>query len=161
MAREVILFIAASIDGFIADKAGGVAWLEENIRGDEEDRSYDEMYEKIDTVVMGRTTYDQVTQELSPDVYFYEDKHSYIITSHPEPSTASRTFTKEDPVTLIRRLKEEDGAGIWIVGGPKVVQPLLAADDLPAHAASSVARPSAGPVHRADGPASVWRPAAG
>ena len=36
----------ASIDGFIADKAGGVAWLEENIRGDEEDRSYDEMYEK-------------------------------------------------------------------------------------------------------------------
>ncbi len=35
---------------------------------------------------------------------------------HPEPSTASRTFTKEDPVTLIRRLKEEDGAGIWIVG---------------------------------------------
>ncbi|MCD4925651.1 dihydrofolate reductase family protein, partial [Enterococcus faecalis] len=68
------------------------------------------------------------TQELSPDVYFYEDKHSYIITSHPEPSTASRTFTKEDPVTLIRRLKEEDGAGIWIVGGPKVVQPLLAAD---------------------------------
>lgn len=127
MAREVILFIAASIDGFIADKAGGVAWLEENIRGDEEDRSYDEMYEKIDTVVMGRTTYDQVTQELSPDVYFYEDKHSYIITSHPEPSTASRTFTKEDPVTLIRRLKE-DGAGIWIVGGPKVVQPLLAAD---------------------------------
>ena len=70
MAREVILFIAASIDGFIADKAGGVAWLEENIRGDEEDRSYDEMYEKIDTVVMGRTTYDQVTQELSPDVYF-------------------------------------------------------------------------------------------
>ncbi len=27
-------------------KAGGVAWLEENIRGDEEDRSYDEMYEK-------------------------------------------------------------------------------------------------------------------
>ncbi|WP_438734693.1 dihydrofolate reductase family protein [Enterococcus sp. DIV1258] len=128
VAREVILFIAASIDGFIADKAGGVAWLEENIRGDEEDRSYDEMYEKIDTVVMGRTTYDQVTQELSPDVYFYEDKHSYIITSHPEPSTASRTFTKEDPVTLIRRLKEEDGAGIWIVGGPKVVQPLLVAD---------------------------------
>ena len=114
MAREVILFIAASIDGFIADKAGGVAWLEENIRGDEEDRSYDEMYEKIDTVVMGRTTYDQVTQELSPDVYFYEDKHSYIITSHPEPSTASRTFTKEDPVTLIRRLKEEVGAGICI-----------------------------------------------
>lgn len=94
MAREVILFIAASIDGFIADKAGGVAWLEENIRGDEEDRSYDEMYEKIDTVVMGRTTYDQVTQELPPDVYFYEDKHSYIITSHPEPSTASKNFYK-------------------------------------------------------------------
>ena len=92
MAREVILFIAASIDGFIADKAGGVAWLEENIRGDEEDRSYDEMYEKIDTVVMGRTTYDQVTQELSPDVYFYEDKHSYIITSHPEPSTPPFLF---------------------------------------------------------------------
>lgn len=46
MAREVILFIAASIDGFIADKAGGVAWLEENIRGDEEDRSYDECMKK-------------------------------------------------------------------------------------------------------------------
>ena len=78
MAREVILFIAASIDGFIADKAGGVAWLEENIRGDEEDRSYDEMYEKIDTVVMGRTTYDQVTQNC-PQMLYFMKKTSILI----------------------------------------------------------------------------------
>ncbi|MCU9775411.1 dihydrofolate reductase, partial [Enterococcus faecalis] len=63
MAREVTLFIAARIDGCIPDKAGGVAWLEENIRGDEEECRFDEIYEKIDTVVSWRTTNDQVTQD--------------------------------------------------------------------------------------------------
>lgn len=58
MVWEVILFIVVSIDGFIVDKVGGVVWLEENICGDEEDCSYDEMYEKIDIVVMGWIIYD-------------------------------------------------------------------------------------------------------
>ncbi len=68
---------------------------------------------KIDTVVMGRTTYDQVTQELSPDVYFF--MKTSILISLPliqNHQLLQELFTKEDPVTLIRRLKEEDGAGI-------------------------------------------------
>lgn len=128
MAREVILFIAASLDGFIADKAGSVAWLEENIHGDEEDKSYEEMLAQIDTVVIGRTTYDQLTQELSPDVYPYENQKTYVITSRPEASTETIEFTKKDPVTLIEELKKEAGSGIWIVGGGSIIAPLVEAD---------------------------------
>jgi dihydrofolate reductase len=128
MARKVILFIATSIDGFVADENGDVDWLEANIRGNEMDDSYDKMYAQIDTVLMGRTTYDQVTKELSPEKYLYEDKLSYIITTHPEASSDTRIFTSEAPVALLEKLKKQSGADIWIIGGPQIIQPLLAAD---------------------------------
>ena len=49
--RKVILYIAVSLDGFIADRQGGVDWLERASNG-EEDSGYDEFIQKVDTVLM-------------------------------------------------------------------------------------------------------------
>ncbi|MCM6820345.1 dihydrofolate reductase family protein [Pediococcus pentosaceus] len=52
MARKVILFIAMSIDNYIADDQGAIDWLEKNVHCTESDDSYEKMYSKIDTVIM-------------------------------------------------------------------------------------------------------------
>lgn len=43
--RKVILYIAVSLDGFIADRQGGVDWLEQASKG-EENSGYDEFIQK-------------------------------------------------------------------------------------------------------------------
>lgn len=54
VSRKVLLFIAASLDGFIAEENGSVAWLEQ-IQG-EGDNGFSDFYSSIDTIVMGRAS---------------------------------------------------------------------------------------------------------
>ncbi|MFD2308232.1 dihydrofolate reductase family protein [Enterococcus termitis] len=128
MSREIILYIAVSLDGFIAELDGSIDFLGGGEELLEDETSYQELMEKIDTVVMGRTTYDQVINELLPDQYPYEDKQSYIITSHVETDSENLIFTSQNPVELIRGLKEEKGEAIWIVGGGSIIAPLVEAN---------------------------------
>lgn len=125
MSREVILYIAASVDGYIAEADGSIDFLDDGSALVEEETSYQELMKKIDTVVMGRTTYDQVVNELSPTQYPYEEQLSYIITNHPEKSTEKRIFTSQGPVELIKELKKQDGKAIWIIGGASIIAPLV------------------------------------
>lgn len=76
MTRKVILYIATSLDGYIADKNGKIDWLTDYENQDvvSEDQSYQTLLNRIDTVLMGRTTYDQVTNEFmveNNDAYYY------------------------------------------------------------------------------------------
>lgn len=127
MSREIILYIATSLDGYIAESDGSIDFLN-NVEVIEEDTSYQDLLDKIDTVIMGRTTYDQVTTVLAPDNYPYEEQMSYIITSRPEANTEKIIFTSENPVELVRKLKKEAGKSIWIVGGGSIISPLVEAD---------------------------------
>ena len=63
--RKIVLFIAMSLDGYIADRQGGVGWLAgQGEQGGE--GFYEEFVRDMDTVVMGGNTYRQITEELSP-----------------------------------------------------------------------------------------------
>lgn len=128
MTRKVILYIATSIDGFIADTDGGVEWLspsETSGLAKDIDTTYDVFYKEIDTVIMGRTTYNQVVNELSPDFYPYEDKINYVLTSKVGDNRADINFSNESVVDLVERLRHEPGKAIWIVGGNSVIMPLV------------------------------------
>ena len=78
--RKVVIYIAMSLDGYIADKNGSVSWL----GGDGSDKdnfgSYPEFIETVDTVILGYTTYNQIVTELSPDVWPYDGKATYVPT---------------------------------------------------------------------------------
>ena len=63
--RRVILYIAASLDGYIAGENGGVDWLDREAAPDEAGNGYEAFLREIDTIVMGYNTYRQVTEELS------------------------------------------------------------------------------------------------
>lgn len=126
--KKVILFIAMSLDGYIADSRGGVDWL--TGQGDEGENKdvYSEFVKEIDTILMGWNTYEQITTELSPTEWIYEDFTTYVLTHRRVESTEQICFTNENPVELLDRLKEKDGKNIWICGGANLVQQLMRKD---------------------------------
>lgn len=126
--RKVTLFIAMSLDGYIADKDGGVDWLNGQEENDENTDTYSEFIKTIDTIIMGWNTYHQLTSELSPEEWVYPEQVSYVITHREIPSTERIRFTSESPCDLVKRLREEEGNGIWICGGASIVRQLMETD---------------------------------
>lgn len=126
--RKVTLYIAMSLDGYIADSNGNVDWLNGQCSDTENIDSYSTFVKEVDTVVMGWRTYHQVTTELSPNEWIYSELTSYIITHRALPSTNNLKFVQGDPCDIIQKLKEEPGRGIWICGGANIIQPLIKAD---------------------------------
>lgn len=126
--RKVTLFIAMSLDGYIADKDGGVDWLNGQEEDGENMDTYSEFIKTIDTIIMGWNTYHQVITELSPEEWVYPEQISFVITHREIPSTERIHFTSESPCDLVKRLREEEGNGIWICGGASIVRQLMETD---------------------------------
>lgn len=126
--RKIILYIATSIDGFIADKNGGIDWLGTGAIEETVDTSYEDFYQHVDTVILGRKTYDQVTTSLAPDNYPYEDSTSYVLTSQLRENKENIIFTDQSVVDLVTKLKSEPGKDVFIVGGASIIQPLVEND---------------------------------
>ncbi|MDP4551295.1 dihydrofolate reductase family protein [Alkalihalobacillus macyae] len=120
--RKVSVYIATSVDGYIATENDSLDWL---FRSEPEgDAGYGEFYDTVDTVIMGRRTYDWVMEQVEGK-YPYEDKESYIYTSRLEKNASDITFTNEKPSTLIDRIKKVDGGTIWLVGGGALINEFL------------------------------------
>lgn len=60
MNKKNSIFIATSLDGYIADENGGIDWLHMVPNDGNEDMGYLEFIEGIDALVMGRTTFETV-----------------------------------------------------------------------------------------------------
>lgn len=80
--RKVILYIAQSLDGYIARENGMVDWLSGEGKEENVDFGYEDFLSGIDTVIMGRRTYEQIINDLSPDKWPYEGKKSYVFTKN-------------------------------------------------------------------------------
>lgn len=126
--RNTTLFIAMSLDGFIADRENGVGWLEGQDPAAETADFYGEFIRNADDVVMGWNTYYQVAAQLSPDRWPYEGMTCHVVTHRPVPSAYGIRFVREDPCALVRRLRQEPGRDIWICGGAEIAQALLRED---------------------------------
>lgn len=124
--RKAVVYMAVSLDGYIADKHGGVSWLGGDLEDSDSMGSYPQFIESIDTIIMGYKTYHQIKTELSPDQWIYQGKTSYVITHRPKPSTKEIRFVSENPSDLISLLKAEGGKDIWICGGASIVNQLMA-----------------------------------
>lgn len=126
--RKVVLYIAMSLDGFIADKKGKVDWLAGQDKDSQEMGSYPEFSKTVDTVVLGYSTYHQIITELSPDNWVYSGMKSHVLTHRKLNSTDEIEFTSEDLGSLITRLKQKDGKDIWICGGASIVNQFIKLD---------------------------------
>ncbi len=122
--KKVKAYIAMSVDGYIADRSGGVSFLSGDGSDVENFGSYPEFIETVDTVILGYSTYEQITTVLSPDNWPYKGKMSYVLTHRQMENHDEIIFTSEDVSTLIARLKGESGKDIWACGGASVINQL-------------------------------------
>lgn len=125
MMRRTILFIAMSLDGYIADKGGNVDWLAGESPELDDMQSYQEFIQGIDTVVMGWNTYHQIITQLSPDIWIYDSLMSYVMTHQKKEDSHNIHFIQSDLYDFIQYLKHQDGKDIWICGGANIVKQCL------------------------------------
>lgn len=123
--RKICLFIAMSLDGYIADSKGSVEWLEGHDDNNDTIDVYSEFVKDIDTVIMGWNTYHQIVTELSPNEWVYSDFTTYVVTHNKKPSSDQIRFTDENPAELVKKLQKESGKDVWICGGADLIQQLV------------------------------------
>lgn len=120
--RKVILYIATSLDGYIAKPNDDLSFLS-IVRKEGEDYGYGEFIKTVDTVILGRRTYDWVMTQV-PE-FPHADKETYVVTRTPKPSLGKTQFFSGSLKDLISGLKTKNGKNIFIDGGAEVVNELL------------------------------------
>lgn len=119
--RRVRLFVATSLDGCIARRNESVDWLFTDA-----DYGYADFYASVDTLVLGRNTYDVC---LTFEEFPYRGKRVIVLSRSRSGSDQNGVeYSREEPFDLVHRLRTEPGADIWLVGGGEVVRAFLAAN---------------------------------
>jgi dihydrofolate reductase len=126
--RKISLFIAMSLDGYIAKPNDDLSFLK-LVEKEGEDYGYAEFTDTIDTLIIGRRTYDYVLKEIGPAHYDNGQRDVYVITRNERPQTGRTTFYTGTLIKLVERLKSEKGKNIYCDGGAEVINQLLK-DDL-------------------------------
>ena len=130
--REVRLFIATSEDGFIADETGSIEWLTSLVFSEGEDGGFTSMYAQIDTIIMGRKTFEHVVH-LCDGHFPHQDRKTMLVTAQadypilPDVHGDQISIWSRDLVEHVRALKEEKGDAVWLCGGASVINQLMRA----------------------------------
>ena len=121
--RKIKLYIAQSMDGYIAEMDGGLDWLMNHPNPEQTDYGYADFYKTVDTLLMGARTYESiVAMDLS---WPYEDSQTYVVTHNPIPTQENRSSISSNVIERIKQLKSYPGKDIWIVGGGELISTLL------------------------------------
>ena len=115
--EKVILYIATSVDGFIADKTGSVDWLS-SFTDPEDQCGYKALLERVSTIIMGSRSYEQI---VGFGEWAWKDKQTYIFTSKIKTDVDSYiTFVQESPKVFMNKLKSTKD--IWLLGGAELAK---------------------------------------
>ena len=125
--RKLVIFIAASLDGYIAKPNDDLSFLK-IVEKEGEDYGYAEFTATIDTIIIGRKTYDWVLKEIGPSHYDNGERNVYVITRTPRPSVGKTIFYTGNLAELVRQLKTGQGKNIYCDGGAEVINDLLKND---------------------------------
>lgn len=120
---RVVLYIATSLDGYIADADGGVAWLDGYADGLAD---FDAFMSSISAVVMGRATYDF---SVNNPPWRLGSMPTAVLTHHQIDSPPEGVFAHQGPIPeLVSRLSEQSTGDIWLMGGGQTIRVFLDAD---------------------------------
>src|SRR5690606_30953810 len=125
--RKLSLFIAMSLDGYIAKPNDDLTFLK-RVEKAGEDYGYTEFTETIDTLIIGRKTYDYVLKHVGPSHYDNGQRDVYVITRTERPNVGRTTFYAGDLTGLVKRLKSENGKNIYCDGGAEIINELMKHD---------------------------------
>ncbi len=124
--RHVFFYGAISLDGFLATQSDELQWLFDTSLDPDYDISVFE--DRIDTVVMGNTTYRETQRLLGADPIF-PNKEKIVFSRTETGDFTEGKYVSGNPVTIIQDLKAKSGKAIWVVGGGEIVTTILK-DDL-------------------------------
>ena len=110
--RKVILYIAVSLDGFIAGNNDDLSWLPPN-----DDYGYEKFLTSVDTVLLGRRTYD-IAKAFDP--WPYKKQTSIVFSRTTRENEENIIFTKEKPVNALKEILQKPGKDIWLCGGAQL-----------------------------------------
>ena len=125
--RKLSLFIATSLDGYIAKPNDDLSFLK-SVEKEGEDYGYAEFTANIDTIILGRKTYDYVLKQIGSSHYDNGKRNVFVITRTEKPSIGTTTFYTGNLTELIQRLKSESGKNIYCDGGAEIINELLKND---------------------------------
>lgn len=121
-----ILYIACTLDGFIAGENNDLSFLSMVEKDGDDYYGYGDFIKTIDTIIMGRTTYDWVNQH-APE-YVNSDKETYIITHSQKLSGIGNSqhlnLYSGNLQKLVTSLLSQSKR-IFIEGGSEIIQQLL------------------------------------
>ncbi len=116
--RKVILFIASSLDGYIARSNGEVDWL-----FSEGDFGFNDFIKTVDTYLMGRKTYEKAIElgdefSLADEVYVFSK-------SDFQTKNVNHKIIDNDIDKFIIELLTINGKDIWLIGGGEIIRLFL------------------------------------
>lgn len=116
-------YIATTIDGYIADEQGNIDFLNDF---QTIDCGYDHFIEKIDTIVMGRKTYEAICA-FGID-WPYPNQKTWIVTSQTDLkiTDANVEIWQGDLSTLMSSVQSEQDKNCWILGGGELISSVIA-----------------------------------
>jgi dihydrofolate reductase len=121
MTRKLVLYIAMSLDGYIAKHDGNLDFLNiVNTPG--EDFGYANFLNTVDTVIWGRKTFDKV---LSFGIAIpHTDKQLFVV-SKTRTGAHEHAIYNNNVIELVKQLKSEEGKDIYCDGGAEIIAQLL------------------------------------
>jgi dihydrofolate reductase len=121
--RKVIVHIGTSADGYIARSDGDLEWLTSR-PAPKGFYGMDAFMKSVDTKVLGRKTYEV---SLRMGAKFESGSRSIVFSSHPRPADAPSgvEFVSEAIGPFVRRLREQPGKDIWLMGGGGIIASFL------------------------------------
>jgi len=109
------VFVGASVDGFIARPNGDLDWLP---TGGGEPHGYDEFIAGVDTILIGRKTFETV---LTFGAWPYGDKRVVVLSSHPVDLSAVHGGIVEQmsgpPAAILSKLGASGAHHVYVDGG--------------------------------------------
>jgi len=131
--RKIIVYIATSADGYIARPDGDVEWL--NRRPDTVDYGMTKFYSSIDTILWGRKTYDWALayqRKKGGKGGILDAKVANFVFSRKPPRRAAPCveFVSEPVKAFAKRLRNNPGKHIWMMGGGGLIASFLDAGEI-------------------------------
>lgn len=118
--REVVYRVAASVDGYIAGPHGEIDWIVQDPSVD-----FAKVYESVDTVLLGRRTYELTRQPGAPP--WPQGWEIYVFSRTLPPQGPDVTVVRADAGARVAALRAAPGRGIWLFGGGNLFRSLVEA----------------------------------
>ena len=121
MNRKLVLYIAMSLDGFIAKKDDNIDFLS-IVETPNEDFGYSDFLQNIDTVIWGRKTFDKVLS--FGNGVPHKNKKVFVVSKTRKGKIENAEYI-DDVVNLVTTLKQMEGKDIYCDGGAEIVYELM------------------------------------